>query len=130
MKEKTLDLVLLLWRLTFGGLMLLNHGWGKVERALSGSGRFPDPLGLGSELSLWLTAFAEGVCALLIVLGLFTRLATVPLIFAMGVAAFVVHGDDPFKDKELALIYLVAFVSLLLTGPGSYALDAKRNAPW
>ncbi len=130
MKGKTLDLVLLLWRLTFGGLMLLNHGWGKVERVFSGSGRFPDPLGLGAELSLWLTAFAEGVCALLIVLGLFTRLAAAPLIFAMGVAAFVVHGDDPFKDKEPALIYLVAFLSLLLTGPGSYSLDAKRNAPW
>jgi putative oxidoreductase len=43
----------------------------------------------------------------------------------MLVAAFIVHLDDPFKRKELALLYLVGFLVVLLMGPGKYSLDKK-----
>jgi putative oxidoreductase len=43
----------------------------------------------------------------------------------MLVAAFIVHLDDPFKRKELALLYLVGFLIVLLMGPGKYSLDKK-----
>jgi len=43
----------------------------------------------------------------------------------MIVAAFIVHLDDPFKRKELALLYLVGFLIVLLMGPGKYSLDKK-----
>ena len=46
------------------------------------------------EVMVFLTAAAEfggGICLLL---GLLTRLATIPMMVAMLVAAFVVHGDN------------------------------------
>jgi putative oxidoreductase len=43
----------------------------------------------------------------------------------MLVAAFIVHLDDPFKRKELALLYLVGFLIVLLMGAGKYSLDKK-----
>lgn len=90
---------------------------------MSGASQFGDPLGLGSELSLALTVFAEFVCAILLILGLATRLATIPLIITMVVAGFIVHGNDPFGKKEMALLYLAVYFVLLITGPGKYSLD-------
>ena len=116
------NLGLLILRLSAGGFML-THGYPKLQRLLSGELRFSDPLGLGPEVSLVLAIFAEFLCSILVVLGLGTRLATLPLIVTMSVAAFISHGSDPFARKELALMYLVSFVVLLLNGGGKYSVD-------
>jgi putative oxidoreductase len=113
---------LLLLRLASGGFML-THGVPKLQRILSGEWKFGDPLGLGPEVSLVLVVFAEFVCSILIMLGIGTRLATIPLIFTMAVAAFIAHGDDPFNRKELALFYMVVYAVLLFMGSGKYSLD-------
>ena len=113
---------LLLLRLAAGGFML-THGYGKLQRSLAGEFQFGDPIGLGPEVSLVLAVFAEFFCSLLVMLGLGTRLATIPLIVTMAVAAFIAHGADPFGRKELALFYLVSFVVLFLTGSGKFSVD-------
>ncbi len=118
------DIGLLILRLVFGGFMLFGHGWGKMMKLFTGDpNQFADPFGLGAPFSLGLTAFAEVACALFIVLGLFTRWATAPLIITMLVAAFIIHGADPFGKKELAFVYLAAYTVLAFTGPGNYSLD-------
>ncbi len=118
------DFGLLILRVAFGGLML-THGWGKFQTLLSGgSAGFPDPLGVGPQISLVLAVSAEVLCASALVLGLLTRLALVPLITTMAVAFFLIHGSDPFGERELALVYLAAYVGLLFTGPGRYSADA------
>ena len=121
-KSGVVHFSLLLLRLASGGFML-THGVPKLQRILTGEMKFGDPLGLGPEVSLVLVVFAEFVCAILIMLGLGTRLATVPLIVTMAVAAFIAHGDDPFSRKELALFYMVVYIVLLLSGSGKYSAD-------
>ena len=118
------DLGLLVLRLTFGIALICGHGWGKLIRLIEGVDRFPDPLGIGAQASLGLTVFAEVFCALAIVVGIVVRPAAAVLTVLFVVAFFVIHGGDPFGDKELALVYLAAFVTLLLTGPGRYSLAA------
>lgn len=122
------DLGLLLHRLWFGGVMAIAHGLPKLQQLFAGDIQFPDPLGLGAGLSLGLAVFGEFVCGLLVAAGFLTRLATVPAAITMAVAAFVTHGADPFGKKELALVYLVAFAVVALTGPGRYSVDAARGA--
>lgn len=102
---------------------MLTHGLGKVAKFALLSQHFPDPLGLGSFLSLSLAISAEVGAACLIVLGFLTRLATLPLGFTMFVAGILVHGVDPLSKKELALLYLFIYLSLALTGPGQFSLD-------
>jgi putative oxidoreductase len=117
------ELGYLLLRITAGGTMIWQHGWPKLANFAERMDSFADPFGMGSALSLVLIVFAEVVCAGLVVLGLWTRAALIPLIIGMAVIAFMVKGDADFKEKELALVYLFAFVTLLFTGSGRFAID-------
>lgn len=126
LSTKGMDLALLLLRVVFGASMIIGHGWGKMMRLFSGDPiKFADPFGLGPTTSLILVVFAEVLCAALIIFGLFTRWATVPLIIAMLVAIFMVHLGDPFSKVEKALLFVGAFTAILLAGPGYYSLDAQ-----
>jgi putative oxidoreductase len=118
----SLDLGLLFFRAAAGGLMLF-HGLPKLVGFAERKDSFADPIGLGTTLSLTLTIGAEFFCSILLILGLFTRFALVPLMFTMSVIIFVVHGDDPWKEKELPLTYLLSFIGIFLTGPGKYSAD-------
>ena len=116
------DISLLLIRLAAGGIMF-SHGFGKLQKLVNGNFEFGDPIGVGPEISLGLTVFAEILCAFLILVGLFSRLAAIPLIITMLVAVFIVHADDDFGKKELGLFYLINYLVIFLSGAGKYSLD-------
>ncbi|QAA80388.1 DoxX family protein [Aequorivita sp. H23M31] len=115
---------LLFLRVAFSG-MLLTHGIPKLLKLLEGDFGFADPIGMGEPISLVLAILGEVVFSLLMIIGYKTRLATIPVIFLMCVAAFVIHGNDPFGTKELSLLYLIAFVSIAILGPGKFSMDRK-----
>ena len=122
----------LILRLGTGGMML-THGYPKLAKLIeTGKFEFGDPIGLGPAISLILTIFAEFLCSILVVIGFKTRLAAIPPAFTLLVAAFMVHGADPFQRKEKALLYLVCFVAIALLGPGKYSLDEnlKGKSPF
>jgi putative oxidoreductase len=118
------SLGLLVARLAAGLLLPCLHGWDKLVTFGERAATFPDPLGIGSRTSLMGTIGGEVVFPLLVALGLGTRLAAVPPAFTMAVAAFVVNAGEPWKKKELAILYLACFVVLMFTGAGRYSLDA------
>lgn len=119
-----LSLGILVLRVATGGMMVAGHGWAKLIGFTDRLAAFPDPLGVGQGLSLSLAIFAEVVCAVCLIVGFLTRLAAVPLLATMLVAAFAVHAADPWSQKELALLYAAPFLALLLTGGGDYSVDA------
>jgi putative oxidoreductase len=114
---------LLLLRLSVGLIMAFSHGLNKLLNFSARSANFPDPIGLGNLLSMSLVVFAEFFCSIALMVGFITRGAVMPLIITMFVAASVIHGDDPFNKKELALLFLTAYSVILITGPGKYSLD-------
>jgi putative oxidoreductase len=121
--ENALAFALLVLRIGAGSLMLMKHGLDKLMHFSQKAGGFADPFGIGSTASLSLAVFAEFFCAVFIILGLFTRLATIPLIINMSVALFVAHQGDFFGKGELAGLFLIVFITLLFTGPGKVSLD-------
>lgn len=113
---------MLVLRVVSGGLILL-HGWPKLINFTAKMNSFPDPLGVGHKISLGMVVFAEVFCAVLLIMGLLTRLASVPLVICMSVIIFMIHGKDPVSEKEMPILFLAAFVTLLFTGPGRFSLD-------
>jgi len=111
---RRIDQGLLLLRLCIGFLMLLGHGSDKLINFSEYAQNFPDPTGLGSTFALVMVIFAEFFCSLAIIFGLYTRLAVIPPAIIMLVGVFVVHTNDPWLDKELALLYLISYLTLLL----------------
>ena len=113
------SLLLLVVRIIFG-VLLMNHGIQKWSNFQELSAVFPDPLGLGSPISLGLAIFGELVCSMAFIIGFLYRLAMIPMIFTMIVAFFIVHA---FAVKELAFIYLIVFIIMYIAGPGKFSID-------
>jgi putative oxidoreductase len=105
--------------------MMITHGYPKALKLMAGDMDFSDPYGIGSGLSLILVVFAELICSALLIIGLGTRLASIVLIITMITAAFVVHADHGFQKQEMALLYLLLYLTILILGPGKYALDKR-----
>ena len=120
---------LLLLRIIGGSIMVYNHGWGKITAGPEKWNRLGHALTdiIGFEfLSTFfgfMAAFSESVCALLIVIGLFTIPASILLSFTMFVAIMnhIIDNEMP----ELAIMYCLLSLVLIVSGPGNYSLDQK-----
>ena len=123
-------MALLVARLWFGLTMLFNHGLEKLANFSDLAGSFADPLGLGHEASLILVIMAEVVGALLLTVGLFTRLAAAVLVIDMFVAFLMVHKTamSGQGSGELAFLYLAGYVVLVIAGGGLFSLDTVAFA--
>lgn len=121
---KLVDAGLLTARVLFGALMAFNHGLPKINTWSQYSGTFPAPFGMSSPMALGLAIFAEFFCSLLLIVGLATRLALTQLIATMAIAAFWAHGNSIFGEGEKAILFLIGYLALIVTGPGRYSIDA------
>lgn len=122
-KENYLNIIVLIIRVSVAGLMI-THGFPKLSRLLEGGDiQFADPFGMGTAFSLALVVFAEFFCSIFIGIGLGTRLATIPPIITMIVAAFIIHGSDPIGKKELAILYLLVYLTLFIIGSRKFSID-------
>lgn len=106
------------------GILMINHGYDKLTHFNQYSQQFMNFLGMGAKMSLALVVFAEFFCSLFLILGLFTRLATIPLIVTMCVALFKAHNGDVLGDGQTAALFLTGYIALLLTGPGKISVDS------
>ncbi len=121
-KPYSVDLGILLFRVATAGVLLL-HGWPKLRDFGRWVGDFRDPIGIGSTASLVLVIGAEVFCSVLVMIGLFTRLALIPMMITMGVVIFVVHANDTLRQNEVPIFILTGCVAIFVTGPGKYSVD-------
>jgi len=121
------------------GLIFIPHGYSKVFGSGGPSAFAADLPGYGVPSFLgYLAAYAELFGAILLIVGLLTRLDALLLAGTMFVAAFVVQLPDALRDPdaagrrffasmraiELPLALFSIAVTLLLVGPGRFSLDA------
>lgn len=129
------DIILFVVRV-FVGFAMLSHGFPKLQMLLEGGKiEFYNFLGLGPLVTLVLTVIAEFACSILLILGLFTRISLGFLVFTMVIAAFMVHGADPFEKREMSLIYLSVYLLLMAFGAGKVSVDhmiekRRRASDW
>jgi putative oxidoreductase len=133
-----MDQGLLFGRLVIG-LLMAAHGSQKAfgwfgGYGLSGTGRFFESLGFRpGRLFAGAAAFTEIIGGLLIAFGLLGPIGPALMLSVMIVAAISVHWQGGLfaatNGIEVPLLYAVAAVTLALTGPGAYSLDALFGLP-
>ena len=121
--EKGVSFSLLLLRIGVSFSMIYLHGYPRFINFSNISTEFADPLGVGPATSLSLVIFAEFFCSLFLTIGLFTRWSCIPLIITMAVATWIINGGKGFIFQEKSFIYLITYISLLMSGGGYYSLD-------
>jgi putative oxidoreductase len=114
---------MLVLRLGVGTLMLM-HGYDKLIHFAKYEPQFINLMGIGTTTSLALCIFGEFFCSLFLILGLFTRLASIPLIIVTLVIIFKASDGNPFGKAELPTLFLVGYIVLLLVGPGKVSVDS------
>lgn len=119
-----MNLVLLIIRFIVG-IFMLTHGTGKLMSLFGSEAiQFPDPLGVGTLVSLILTVFSEVICSVFLIFGVATRFSAITLLFTMLVAAFVIHATDGFGKQELPLLYAVIYLVIAVAGARKFSVDA------
>jgi putative oxidoreductase len=123
------DFGLFVLRIWFGLLLFVKHGLDKATNFNRISAHFADPFHIGPTASLLLVLFAEVVCALLVALGLWTRLAAAVIVINLAVAFGFAHKFQLFgqHNGELAFTFLGAFLALCILGPGRWSVDGFRG---
>lgn len=124
------DLARLILRLIVG-VMMLFHGVEKIIHGISGVKRLTVNAGL-PEFVAFGVYFGEIVVPILIVLGLYARVASLFLAVNMAMAIFLAYGSSLFSLGkngapviELPLFYLVLSIVIFLLGSGRYGVNNK-----
>jgi putative oxidoreductase len=122
LNDTPINVSLLILRVT-AGVLMAHHGYQKLANFSSIEPKFMEFMGLSKSISLGLVVGAEFFCSLLLIIGLATRFALVPLVITMIVATFQAHSGEIFGDGQTAFLYLAIYVTLLLKGAGKYSAD-------
>ncbi len=124
--ETSFNIAVLILRVTFGLLLLVNHGIDKLKHFAERQNSFPDPIHIGHMPSLMLALFAEVFCAVFIILGLFTRIMAIPVVITFAIIVFLVNKGYS-GSAEMGVLFLAGFFSILLMGPGKYSIDGAMG---
>lgn len=116
----------LLFTRLFVGILFIRHGLGifNVE-------------GIGDNEAVWLrdvnfpfpkfSAFLGKACELLggilLILGLFVRIMTLPVVFTMFVICFIIGNGDILTERAYPFLLLSYYLTIFFTGPGKWSLD-------
>jgi putative oxidoreductase len=114
--------------LRVAGLSLfLKHGWEKLSGYSTMVQHFPDPIHIGAHASLAYALFSDGICSVLIILGLATRPAAAVILINVLTAFVFVHHAAYFSNShvELLALYIIIFATLLFTGSGRFSIDER-----
>ena len=116
---------LLFLRLAASFMLLHVHGWPKIANYTAELTRIEDPFGFGPHFSLLAAIAAEVICPLFIAVGLFTRLASLPVLAVLLVAMLLVHPQWSIAEGQFGWLLLIAFTTIVLCGPGAWSVDAR-----
>lgn len=125
---KNLDWALLIFRIWVGVSLFCNHGIEKFVKfsEFSNNPKALDPIHIGILPTLTYATFTDGICSLLVILGLFTRLSSLLIVCTLCVVFFILKGGSFVpKDAEVVYLYLGSYMYLACIGAGKYSLDNR-----
>ncbi|WP_455922890.1 DoxX family protein [Pseudomonas putida] len=128
-RQPSADLALLWLRVCAAVFLLTVHGLPKLLNFQAQLQLIEDPFHLGAVPTLCLAIFAEVLCPLLIIAGVFTRLACLPVLAVLLVALVFVHPEWSLEQGQFAWLLLILFTTILIGGAGRLAVAPRLPAP-
>jgi len=117
------NIVLLFFRIAISFELIYAHGLKKIGIGTALAEVVPNPLGMPEALNQAFATAANLIMPIFIILGLMTRIATLPILAVTLTGYFVLHFNDPILVKDVPLVYSLCFLLIFFTGAGKYSLD-------
>jgi putative oxidoreductase len=129
--QRSVGIGLLLLRFGAGLILFLKHGLEKLTGYSTMVQHFPDPLHVGAHFGLAFALLSDGICSILVLLGLATLPAAAVILINLLTAFFFVHHAAFFSQShvELVALFITVFAAILFTGPGYISIDALLEKP-
>ena len=118
------DLTMLLFRFAISLELMIAHGLKKIGIGVAKAEKIPNPLHIPDVLNQYFAIASNIFFPVLVMIGLFTRLAVLPILTVTLVGYFFVHWNDSLLEKDMPFMYTVAYLLLLAIGPGRYSVDS------
>lgn len=121
--HQVFNLGMLFFRIAASLEMIFVHGFKKLGTGLGEAEKIPNPLHLPEVFNNAFAISANIFFPLLVLIGLFTRLATLPSLAVTLTGYFILHWNDAALVRDTPYIYSIIFLLILALGPGKYSID-------
>ena len=118
---------MLLFRVIVSIELMAAHGFKKLGIGAPAAEQIPNPLGLPEMLNQGFAIASNLFFPVLVILGLVTRLAVLPILAVTLTGYFILHWHDALLVKDVPFIYSVIYLLILVLGPGKYSVDHVIN---
>jgi putative oxidoreductase len=125
--SNSFHLVMLFFRVIVSVQLIVVHGLKKIGVSVAEAELIPNPLHLPEKINQYFAISSNLVFPILIILGLLTRLAILPVLAVTLTGYFIVHWSDPLLTKDIPFMYSLIFLLLFFLGPGKYSIDYFIN---
>lgn len=128
------EMAILFLRVFIGGVMLL-HMIGKLQDYDNYVLNFQSIVGLNHATSFALSILFEGLFAVMIIMGVGTRLAAalMAIVMIVSICEALMQGTVTDAESKLEFIYIGIYISLVISGGGRYAISTmflnRKNVP-
>ena len=126
-RSEMFHLVTLIFRVLLSLELMIAHGFKKIGIGVTAAEQIPNPLHLPEALNYWFAVSANLIFPLFVIAGLFTRLAVLPILGVTLTGYFILHWNDALLIKDTPFMYSLAYLMLLVIGPGKYSMDYYIN---
>lgn len=121
--SRCFNLLLLLFRVAISVQLIVVHGLKKLGIGVDNIEIIPNPFGFPAYINNIMAISANIVFPLFVIAGIFTRVATIPVLAVTLTGYFVVHRNDPMLVSDVPFMYSVSFLFILFSGAGKFSLD-------
>jgi putative oxidoreductase len=122
-KVYSFDIILLAFRILVSLQLIVVHGLKKVGIGIEVAETVPNPFNLPNWFNESFAIASNLLFPIFVIVGFYTRLATIPILVVTLSGYFIVHWNDSLLVRDIPFMYSIAFLLIAFSGAGKYSID-------
>lgn len=119
------DLSILVFRVAISIQLIVVHGLKKIGIGTEMAEKVPNPFHFPELINQIFAISSNLLFPIFIIMGFYTRIATIPILIVTLSGYFIVHWNDTLLQSDIPFMYSMAFLLVAFTGAGKYSIDSK-----